>query len=230
MPGKQSSLGKIFYRIVQGVGKGFDERAAARRTCLIELYAVYGLVLNLDAFHVLAAYIQDAVNLRVKKGCGIIVGHCFHFALIQHEGRFQQCLPIAGGAGVNDTRPLRQQLMDFFQRKCCRRQGVAVVAAIKGIQQGAVFADERDFRGRRTRVDAQKAVPLVRRKVFGQDMVFPMAFAEFIVICPICEQRFHPFHFKFHFDIGRELLKDALKLYRHIWLMVQRRADGREQV
>ena len=64
---KQGSLGKILYGVIQRLGKGFDKGTTARGTCLVQLYAVYGLITDLDAFHILSADIYNTVNLRVKK-------------------------------------------------------------------------------------------------------------------------------------------------------------------
>ena len=45
------------------------------------------LVLDLDAFHVLAADVQDAVYVRIKEGSCVVMGDGLHLALIQHQGR-----------------------------------------------------------------------------------------------------------------------------------------------
>ena len=86
--GKQAQLGKLFHVVPQRLGEGLQEAAAAGGACLVELYAVHRAVLNLDAFHVLAADVQDTVNIRLKEGGRIVVGYGLHLALIQH----QRCL------------------------------------------------------------------------------------------------------------------------------------------
>ena len=52
---KQGSLSKILHGIIQGFGKGLNKGATAGGTCFVQLYAVYGLVFNLDALHILTA-------------------------------------------------------------------------------------------------------------------------------------------------------------------------------
>ena len=86
MLGKQGCAGKIFHAVIQRFCKCFDKRAAAGRTCFIELHAVYGLVFNFNALHILPADIEDAVHVGVKEGGGIIMSHRFHFAVIQEKG------------------------------------------------------------------------------------------------------------------------------------------------
>ena len=53
--GKQGFLSKIRNGKVQRFCKSLDKGSATGRTCLIQLHAVNGLVLDLDAFHILSA-------------------------------------------------------------------------------------------------------------------------------------------------------------------------------
>ena len=69
------------------MAKVLDEGTAAGRTGFVELYAVHGAVFDLDAFHVLAADVQNAVYIRIKEGCGVVMGDGLHLALVQHQGR-----------------------------------------------------------------------------------------------------------------------------------------------
>ena len=52
---EQGSLSKILHGVVQGLGKGLNKGAAAGGTCFVQLHAVYSLILDLDALHVLTA-------------------------------------------------------------------------------------------------------------------------------------------------------------------------------
>ncbi len=83
MRGEQCGVRKILHTVIQRFGERFDERAAAGGTCFIELYAVNGLVLNLDTFHILSADVQYTVHFRVEESGGLIVRDGFHFAVIQ---------------------------------------------------------------------------------------------------------------------------------------------------
>ena len=88
VPGKQGLFGKILHGKVQALGKCLDEGAAARGARLVELHAVHGAVLYLDALHVLSPDVQDTVHIRLKESSRVVVGDGLHFPLIQH----QRCL------------------------------------------------------------------------------------------------------------------------------------------
>ena len=147
MLGKNRRLRKVFHAVVQGFGKGLNERTAAGRAGLVQQHAVHGVVLDLDAFHVLSADIQDAVHLRVKEGCGIIMGHGLHLAIVQQKSGLHQGLAVACGAGADDADIGRQQLMDLFQGADGSLQRTAVIVAVEGVEQGAVLAHQSDLRG-----------------------------------------------------------------------------------
>ncbi len=61
-------------------------------------------------------------------------------------------------------------------------------------------------------------------------MVARMPFAKSVIFCFGGEQGFHPFHFKFHFDIGRQLINHFLHGITSVFFCVQRRADSREKM
>ena len=64
------------------------ERTAARRARLVELHAVYGLVLYFNTFHILAADIKDTVDIGLEECRGIVMGNRLHLAFIKHKSRF----------------------------------------------------------------------------------------------------------------------------------------------
>ena len=115
MTGEQGGLGKVLDTVIQGFGKSLYKRTAARGASLVELYAVHSLVLDLDAFHVLAADVQNTVHRGVEKGSGVVVGHGFHFSVVQQESGFHQGLAITGGAGTDDLHIFRQLFVNLFQ-------------------------------------------------------------------------------------------------------------------
>ena len=80
----EASFAKSSYREVQRFCKGLDERTAAGGTGFVQLDAVYGLILDLDAFHILTTDVEDTVNFRIKECSGIVVGNGFNLSLIQH--------------------------------------------------------------------------------------------------------------------------------------------------
>src|SRR5699024_8039728 len=81
--GEKRSLREVLHAVVQRFRECFDERAASGRAGFVQLYAVDGLVLDLDASHILSADIQNAVYLRIKEGRRVTMGEGLHFALVQ---------------------------------------------------------------------------------------------------------------------------------------------------
>ena len=109
-------MGKILHGIVQRFCKCFDKGTASGGTGFVQLYAVNGLVFDLDTFHILTADVEYTVHIRFKERSGIVMGHRFHFALIQKQRGFDQCLAVACGAGVDDLYIFREPAVNIFDR------------------------------------------------------------------------------------------------------------------
>ncbi len=86
MFGKKRFLCKILNRVVKGLRKCLNEGTAAGGACLVKLHGINGLVLDLDALHILTADVEDAVNLRIEKCGSIVVCNRLDLTVIQHEG------------------------------------------------------------------------------------------------------------------------------------------------
>ena len=114
MLGEKRLVRKVADAVIQGFCKGLDKGTAAAGACLVELHAVDRMILDLDAFHILSADIQDAVHLRIKESGGIVMRYRLHLALVQKQRRLDQRLAVAGGAGVGDPRVCRKMLVDFL--------------------------------------------------------------------------------------------------------------------
>ena len=85
---KECGLCEINHAVIQGLCKCLDERATARGAGLVQLHAVDGAVLDLDALHVLTADVEDAVYIRLKECSRIVVGDRLDLALVEHECGF----------------------------------------------------------------------------------------------------------------------------------------------
>ena len=116
MLGEKRLVRKVADAVIQGFRKGFDKGTAAAGACLVELHAVDRVILDLDAFHILSADIQDAVYFRVKESGGVVMRYRLHLALVQHQSRLDQRLAVAGGAGIGDPRIGGKMLIDFLYR------------------------------------------------------------------------------------------------------------------
>ena len=128
--------------------------------------------------------------------------HGFHFAVIKQEGSFHQCFAVTCGAGADDVHIFRKLRIDFLQGADGCFQGAAVIAGIKGVEQGAVLPYQCDFGGGGTGINAKVSIALVTGKLCGAYMGLAVAFSERSIILLVCKQRFHALYFKFHFDVG----------------------------
>ena len=136
---KKSGLSKVLYGVVQRLGESFDKGTASGGTCLVQLYAVYGLITDLDAFHILSADIDDTVNLRVEESCCIVMGNGLNFPLIQQQSGLHQSLAVACRTGKCNVCILRKNVVDLLDRTdgCLKR--ASVIIAVEGVKQGSVL-------------------------------------------------------------------------------------------
>ena len=160
------------------------------------------MVLYLDTFHILTADIQDTVHLRVKESGCIVVGYGLHFPLIQKKGRLDQCLSVAGGTGVCDFGFPGKVAVNFLNGTDTGCQGIAVVVAVKGVEQGTIFPDQGCLCCGGACVYTKIAVSAVAGEFVGFHIVMTLALIEFVIIRPGGKQRFHTVDLKFHMYIG----------------------------
>ena len=186
---KQRLVCEILHTVVQGLRERLDERTAAGGTCLIQLYAVYGAVFDLDALHILTADVENTVDFRIEEGCGVIMGNRLHLALIQHQRSFDERLAVTGRTGPGDLCGIRQLGVDLLDRadRCAER--ISVVVAVEGIQKSTVLADESSFRGRGTGINTEIAVSFVGGKIGRYDVVDTLARQKFVIFGLIFKQR-----------------------------------------
>ncbi|GFI51001.1 hypothetical protein IMSAGC020_02211 [Lachnospiraceae bacterium] len=173
---------EVLHRIVQRLGKGLDEGAAARRAGFVEQYVVNGLVLDLDALHVLAADVQDTVHIRLKIGCGIIVGDRLYFALIQKKGGLNERLSVTGRAGVDDLYAFWQPAVDILDRHDGGSKGISVIIVVEGIKKRSVFVHQSGFCSGGAGVDPEKCLALAARKIPDRNLVSGVALLECVEV------------------------------------------------
>ena len=111
--GKQSQAGKFLCGVAHRLGKGLDKGAAAGGACLVEHDRVDGVVFNLEALDVLAADVEDKLDLRVKVLGGLEVGDGLDDAVVQMESVLDQFLAVAGGDGIADVDPVAAGLIEL---------------------------------------------------------------------------------------------------------------------
>ena len=124
---EDGGIRKIFHAVIQGFCKSFNKGAASGGTGLVQEHAVHGLVLNLDALHILAADIQDTVHLGVEESGCIVMGHGLHLPVIQEEGGLHQGFAVTCGAGADDMHVFGKLTVDFLQGADGGFHGAAVI-------------------------------------------------------------------------------------------------------
>ena len=211
-------MGEVFHAVVQGFCKCLDERTASRGAGLIELNAVHGLVLDLDAFHILAADVQDAVHIRLEKCGRIVVGDGLYLAFVQHERGFDERLAVAGGAGVYDLHIPRELFVDLFDGADGRAQRVAVVIMVEGIEEGSVLADQSRLGGGGAGVDAEEGLSPVGGQILHRHLVFRVAGDEFLIFCVGREERIETFHLNLHFHFLFQTVLQLAKGHNRFFL------------
>ena len=120
MLGKQSFFCKIADTVIQRFGEGLNERTTAGGTSLVQLYTVYGLILNLDTLHILTTDVQNTVYFRIKECSSRIMRYSLYFTFIQHQGCLDQGFSISGRTGTDYLCLFRHQGVDLLDSlDCC---------------------------------------------------------------------------------------------------------------
>ena len=228
--GEQCDLCEILHAVIQGFCEGFDEGTAAGGAGLVQHNAVDGAVLDLDALHVLAADVQDAVHIRLKGCCGIIVGNGLDLALIQHEGGLQQGLAVSGGAGVGDGAVCGKKILDLLHGADGCRQRAAVVVAVEVIKKGSVLADQGQLCGGGTGVNSQEALSVITAKIALLYGMARMVAAEGLILFLAAEQGLHPLDFLAHLHAGGQAGDQIRYGLRGLLIGIHGRAQGSEQM
>ena len=127
----KSSFCKILYTVVQGFRKCLNKGTAAGGACFIKLYTVYGLVLDLDTFHILTTDVENTVYFRIKKCSSIIMRNSLNLALIKKECCLDQRLAVTGRTCIGDLCTFRKYRIDFLNGTDCSLERTSVVVAVK---------------------------------------------------------------------------------------------------
>ena len=127
---KESGFCEIFNTVVERFCKCLNERTASGGTCFIELYTVNGVILYLDAFHILSADIKDAVDIRVKERSSSIMGDSFNFTFIKKECSLHKCFAVSGRTCSYDMSIVRQLFIHILYRMDSSKKRTSVIAAV----------------------------------------------------------------------------------------------------
>ena len=138
---KQAERGKLLDVIPQRLGKGLQKAAAAGRAGFVQEDVADGTILDLEALHILAADVDDKIDIRHKVFGGRKVGHRFHQTVITAERVFHQLLAIAG-CGHTGHLQARVLLVNFEQLLPDQGQRVAEVGLVIGVQDLALLVHD----------------------------------------------------------------------------------------
>ena len=221
---------KILNAVVQGLGKVFNKGTAAGRTGLVQKNAVHGVIFDLDALHVLAADVQDAVHIRIKEGGGGVVGDGLHLALIQHKSRLDQRLAVSGGTGVGNMGGIWHLRIDFLDGADGGGQRIPLVVAVERVEQRSVFTHHRRFGGGGAGIDAQITAALVGGKIRSGHIVDTLTLQEGIILFLGGKQGLHAGNLKIDGYAGAQLLRQILQRHLGFRSGVHGGADGCEQM
>ncbi len=156
--------------------------------------------------------------------------YSLYFAIIQHECGFNQSLTIACGAGAHDCCIIRKQRVNLLNRADCSFERAAVIITVERIQQSTIFIYQSYFGSGRSGINTQIAFSMVIADILRFYMMSVVSVLEFLIFCFTGKERIHTCYFKFHFNIGRELIHHLLHGKRYFVFGIQGRTDGSEQV
>jgi len=133
-------LGKLLHAHAHGVREVGDERAAARGAGLVEHDVLDDPILHLQALHVLAADVEDEVDVGHEGPGPTKVGHGLDLAGVGLERLDEDALAVARGGHVADGTTFRQMVVDVVHDSARGSEHVPVVVVIPGVEQLARLA------------------------------------------------------------------------------------------
>ena len=186
---KQPQTGKGFDVHIHRPGKSLDERAAARRTGLVEHDGIDGVIFHLEALDVLPADIDDEIRLRIEMECRLEMRHRLHDPEIHFERRFDQVLAVSRHRAGTDIDPVSRQGIDFPEFIQDNVERLAVVRLVMRIQNAVIVGDQNHLRGRRTAVDSQISVPAIGMNVRKAQIALFVPGDKLVILRLIFEKR-----------------------------------------
>ena len=176
---------------IHGLGVSFQERAAARRAGFIQHDAVDRPVLDLHAFHVLSADVQNEIHVRTEVSGRLIVGHGLNLSHVRPEAGLDQPFAVSCDTGIGNIRPLRQLLVQVDQNLTHHFRRIALIAAILFKQQTPVAVHQRRLRCGGTGVNPQEGHPSRFPDILPLHLILIVTSHKPLILLFRPEQRFH---------------------------------------
>ena len=149
-------VGKIGNVVAQTGGKGREERAATRRTSLVDLHAVDDTILHEDSLHVLTTNVEDEAYILVDMMSRQEVRDGLDDAMVELEGSLDEILAVASAARTEDAKTRigrRQTGIETLQPLLHRMNRIAAIGDIVIVDDAALGVEHYNLGGRGTRVD-----------------------------------------------------------------------------
>ncbi len=225
------SLCELLHGHAHGVREVCHEGAAAGGAGLVQADVLDDAVLDLQALHVLAANVQDEVDVG-HEGLGAAqVCHCLDLAGVRLQGLDEDALAVARGGNVADGAVRGQVVVDVVHDLARGAQDVAVVVVVPGVQELAVLAHHGGLHGGGAGVQANEDAAVVAVKRTLGNHLRVVAGLELLVVGLGGKQRVQAR------DLGALGVTQAVQLRNdvsegHVLLGLagQRRARGHEEV
>ena len=187
--GVHGRLSELLDAHVHGDGKALDEGATAGGAGLVEHDVLDDAVLDLQALHVLAADIQDELDVG-DEGLGAAqVRDGLDLSGVCAQGLDEDLLAIAGGGHVANGAVRGHLVVDVVRDGAGGAQDVAVVVAVPGVEKLAVLADGGRLHGGGAGVDADEHAAVVAGQVSLGNHLLVMAGLELLVVLLAGEER-----------------------------------------
>ena len=224
MDGGLRELGDIE---VETAREALDEAAAARGARLVEHDVVDHAVLDAQAFHVLAADVENELHARQHLLSAAQVRHRLDLARVDAQRLKQQTLAVAGHRGVADAHERvalvvgGQGTVELGHGGLRAAEHVALVRGVGRPEQRAVLADERRLERGGAGVDTEERYTAVVREGCATHALGVVTLLELSVLVLVREERGETHH------LGALHVAEALQTREHVGQLLGARAVGR---
>ena len=185
----ECGLREFLDRHAHGICEVRDKGTAAGGAGLVQRDVLNDAVVDLQALHVLATDIEDKVDIRDKSLSATQVRHGLDLTIVGLQGLDQDALAVSGGGHVTNCAVFRQMVVDIVHDCAGGTQDIAVVVAVPGVEQLAVFTDDSGLHGCGAGIDTDKDTAMVVLKLALRHDLLVVAGLELLIILLGLEER-----------------------------------------
>ena len=152
--------------VAKNFGKGLQKAAAAAGAGFVQKDIVDGTVMDFQAFHILAADIQNEIYLRLQILGSIKVRHGFYDTIVNTKAVANQFLAVAGDCTCQQV-AVRIFCVEIGKIIADGNNRITLIALIEGIKQFAVRTHNSDFNSCAAGIDTDKGFASLRRGTYS---------------------------------------------------------------